>query len=163
MEFLLASKVALNKAGYLVSNTSNKPVTHDGWVKEQKAAEYFVKLAEAIKDKDFSVKQTVSLDSIKREVLNSINESKTVKYVDAPTKPVSAVNDELVNYALQFADFEKDKEKSKKINTLLQEFNVINDVEKVGEYFSEGLVKLNKIYTIEEIIAAAKIHVDKNI
>jgi hypothetical protein len=43
----------------------------------------------------------------------------------------------------------------------MNQFNKINDVEQVGDYFSEGLVKLNKIYTIEEILAAVKIQVEK--
>ena len=112
MEFLSQSQLELNPANYLVSKESQKPVTHIGWVKEQQAAEYFVKLADAIKDKNFKPTETANIDAIKKEVLKSINENKTVKYVDAPEKPKSKVNDELVNYALKFADFEKDKEKS---------------------------------------------------
>ncbi len=43
----------------------------------------------------------------------------------------------------------------------MQTFNAINGVQSVGDYFSEGLVKLNKIYTIEEILAAIQINIEK--
>ena len=33
----------------------------------------------------------------------------------------------------------------------MNEFNSIADIESVGDYFTEGLVKLNKIYSISEI------------
>ena len=162
MEFLTSAQISLNKAGYLVSNETNKPVFPTGtWVGEQRAAEYIVKLAEAIKDKTFSVNKIDDLSAIKQEVRNSINKANTKNYVDEPTKPVSNVNDELVKFALDFVGYEDQKSKADKINSFMQQFNSINDVEQMGEYFDEGLVKLNKIYTIAEILEAAKIHIEK--
>jgi hypothetical protein len=43
----------------------------------------------------------------------------------------------------------------------MNEYNVINDVEQVGEYFSEGVVKLKALYSIKTILAAVKITADK--
>ena len=48
-----------------------------------------------------------------------------------------------------------------KYPSVMAEFDVIDAVEQVGDYFSEGLTKLNKIYTIEEILAAVKVTVEK--
>lgn len=165
MEFLTSAELKLNKGGYLVANINgkDKPITHEGFVKEQKSAEYLVKLSEAIKDKNFKAGEVADLAAIKAEVLNAINSKNTVEYVKEPKKPTSKANDEIVKFALDFVKYEEDKSKVKKVNSILQEFNTINDVENVGEYFSEGLVKLNKIYSIKEIIEAATIYVDKNI
>jgi FMN phosphatase YigB (HAD superfamily) len=41
------------------------------------------------------------------------------------------------------------------------EYNKIDDVESVGDYFSEGVVKLNAIYNIKTILAAVKITAEK--
>jgi len=161
MEFLTSKNLSLNKAGYLVSTESKKPVTHADFVSQQKAAHYLVSLSEAIKDKTFSVSQGDNLAAIKAEVLRSINAATVVKYATAPEEPSSKVIDELVKYATDFDSYHDGVEATDKINQIMNQFNSINDVESVGEYFSEGLVKLSKIYTIKEILAAAKIQVEK--
>ena len=160
MEFLKMSEISLNAAGYLISKTSKKPVTHPEFVKQQQAAHYIVSLAEAIKDKNFTPGKVDNLEVIKAEVRAAINNS-TQSYVDAPAKPISKVNEELVKYALDFCNYEETKEEVAKINLLMNEYNVINDVEQVGEYFSEGVVKLKALYSIKTILAAVKITTDK--
>jgi len=161
MEFLTSKNLSLNKAGYLVSTESKKPVTHVNFVNQQKAAHYLVSLAEAIKDKNFVVGQIDNLAAIKAEVVKSINEATVVQYATAPAQPTSKVLDELIKYATDFDSYHDGVEDADKINSIMNQFNSINDVESVGEYFSEGLVKLSKIYTIKEILAAAKIQVEK--
>lgn len=161
MEFLEAKQLDLNKAGYLISKDTKKPVTHVAYVQQQKAAEYTVKLAEAIKDKTFTAAKADNLDAIKAEVLAAINIKSIKEFVPTPEKPVSKVNDEMVKYALDFVKFEESKTDVEKINKLMAEFSSIDDVENVGEYFSEGLSKLTKIYTIKEVLAAVKITVEK--
>jgi hypothetical protein len=161
MEFLTNQNLSLNKAGYLVSTESKKPVTHVEFVNQQKAAHYLVTLSNAIKDKTFVVGKADSYDAIKAEVLRSINEATVVQYATAPAEPTSALLDELVKYATDFDSYHDTKVSVSKINEFMNQFNKINDVEQVGDYFSEGLVKLNKIYTIEEILAAVKIQVEK--
>jgi len=160
MEFLTSKELTLNPAGYLINKKTNKPVTHFDFVLQQKNAEYIVKLAEAIKDKNFTPGKIDNLEAIKREVLASLNSS-TQTYVKEPSKPVSKVNEELVKYALDFVNYEESKEKTEKINKLMNQFNSINNVESVGEYFSEGVVKLNNIYDIKTILAAVQITSDK--
>ena len=161
MEFLTSKDLSLNAANYLISSSSKKPVAHLEFVRQQQAAEYLVKLAEAIKDKTFTASKVDNLAAIKAEVLRSIKEVTVVQYATAPTEPTSALLDELVKYAEDFDSYHDTKVSVSKINEFMNQFNKINDVEQVGDYFSEGLVKLNKIYTIEEILAAVKIQVEK--
>lgn len=161
MEFLKSNEIALNAAGYLVTVGTNKPVNHKEFAEQQKRAHYVVKLAEAIKDKNFKAVSVDNLDAISKKVQSEIDSSDVMNYVTPPDKPTSAVNDELVKFALDFASYEDDKVKTDKINTFMQSFNAINGVEEVGDYFFEGLVKLNKIYSIAEILAAVKINIEK--
>jgi hypothetical protein len=88
--------------------------------------------------------------------MKSITESQTIQYVEGPAQPKSKVQDELVKYALDFAAFQGKKDSIENINKVMNNYNKINDVEQVGEYFTENLVKLNKIYTIAEILEAVE-------
>ncbi len=161
MEFLTSENLSLNPAGYLINSTTNKPVTHSDFVSQQKNAEYIVKLADAIKNKNFTCDKVDNLEEIKANVLASINAKNVKEYISAPSKPVSKANEELVKFALDFATYEEDKSKVETINKLMAQFDSIEAVESVGDYFSEGLVKLNKIYSIDEILAAVKINTEK--
>lgn len=161
MQFLKSNQLELNPAGYLVSKVDGKPVNHPLFVMQQRAAEYTVKLAEAIKDKNFKQGNVDNLEAIKQEVLISISNASTRNYVSEPKEPVSKVQDELTKHALDFVKFLEKKEETSKVNSLMNQFNKIDDVENVGDYFEEGLVKLNEIYTIKQILAAIKITVDK--
>ncbi len=160
MEFLKLEQLSLNPAGYLVSTETSKPVTHLTFVHQQQEAEYIVKLADAIKDKNFECKVD-NLEAIKKQVRDEMASGNTRSYVDAPVKPISQVNEELVKFALDFASYEDVKVQNKKINEFMNRFNSINDVETVGDYFSEGIVKLRKLYNTQEILDAVKIHVTK--
>ena len=156
MEFLKLNDLELNPAKYLIAKKSQKPVTHAAFVAQQQSAHYIVSLADAIKGKTFKASKTDNLDAIKAEVKAAIDAKNTREYVAAPTKPVSKVNDEMVPFALDFANFKTDESKAKELNKIMAEFDAIDGVESVGDYFSEGLVKLNKIYSTEEILAAVK-------
>lgn len=160
MEFLTAKQLELNAAGYLISKDSKKPVNHVDFVKQQQSAEYIVKFAEAIKDKNFTASKVDNLQAIKASVMAAINDT-AKSYVSAPSKPTSKVKDELVKYALDFVNYEDSKVEASKINEIMNEFNKIDDVESVGDYFSEGVVKLNAIYSIKQILTAVKITAEK--
>lgn len=160
MEFLKNTDLDLNPAGYLVSKTSKKPVKHVDFIEQQKKAEYVVKLADAIKGKTFKAGKLDDLEAIKKEVRDAIGKTAQNKYVDDPSKPKSDVKDQLVKYALDFVQYSEDKSKADKVNEFMNQFNSINDVEQVGEYFDEGLVKLSKIYTISEILAAVQSNIE---
>ncbi len=161
MQFLKLNEISLNPAGYLVSTETNKPVNHKEFAEQQKRAHYVVKLSEAIKDKNFKPCKVDNLDEIAKQVQADIDSTDVTNYVTAPEKPTSKVQEELVQFALDFASYGDKKEQTDKINTFMQTFNAINGVQSVGDYFSEGLVKLNKIYTIEEILAAVRINIEK--
>lgn len=161
MNFLKLNEISLNPAGYLVATETNKPVNHKEFAEQQKRAHYVVKLAEAIKDKNFKPCKVDNLDEIAKQVQADIDAKDVTNYVTAPEKPTSKVQEELVQFALDFASYGDKKEQTDKINTFMQTFNAINNTEQFGEYFSEGLVKLNKIYTIEEILAAVRINIEK--
>lgn len=156
MEFLKLNDLELNPAKYLIAKKSQKPVTHAAFVAQQQSAHYIVSLADAIKGKTFKASKTDNLDAIKAEVKAAIAAKSVKEFVAAPTKPVSKVNDEMVQFALDFANFKTDESKAKELNKIMAEFDAIDGVESVGDYFSEGLVKLNKIYSTEEILAAVK-------
>lgn len=160
-EFLKSSELTLNPANYLISATTNKPVIHKEFVEQQKRAHYVCSLAIAIKDKNFKPCQVDDLDAITRQVQAELDASDVTNYVAAPEKPTSKVQEELVQFALDFASYGDKKEQTDKINTFMQTFNAINNAEQFGEYFTEGLVKLNKIYSISEILEAVKINIDK--
>lgn len=161
MEFLKSSELELNPAGYLISKISKKPVKHSEFVRQQKSAEYIVKLAEAIKDKTFKAGKVDNLEEIKASVRASIDAKNIKEYVAVPAKPTSKVNDELVQFALDFVNFDSKKLEVEQINRIMFEFDAIDGVEFVGDYFEEGLTKLSAIYSIETILAAVKINADK--
>ena len=158
MQFLTTNKLELNAAGYLVSN--DQPVTHAQFVAEQKNAEYICKLADAIKGKKFKADKVDDLASIKAEIRASINATRSYTYEAVPAEPTSKIKDELTQFALDFDKFQDEKGNVEKVNSLMQQFNTIKDIETVGDYFSEGVVKLNKIYSIDEILSAVKATVD---
>ena len=151
--FLKLNGLSLNPAGYLVDKKADKPVNHTAFVEQQAKAHYVVSLAAAVKGKTFKCGKLDDLAAIKAEVKAAIGNT-TRSYVSAPTKPTSKVNDEMVEFALNFAKFEDEKGKVAQINEFLNQFNAILDIETVGDYFSEGVVKLAKIYTVDEIKAA---------
>jgi hypothetical protein len=161
MEFLKLENLELNPAGYLINKATQKPVNHTEFVQQQRAAEYVVKLAEAIKDKNFKCEKLDNLDDIKAEVLASINKKNTKEYVALPSEPKSKVKDELVQHALDFIKYEDTKSDIEKINKLMAQFESIDAIENVGDYFSEGLVKLSALYNIETILGAVKINAEK--
>ena len=59
---------------------------------------------------------------------------------------------------MKWLDFEKIKGQSDRVNKMLQTFNIIDEFETFGLYFNTNeIVKLSKIYTIEEIVSAMQI------
>ena len=64
MEFLNLSQIELNKAGYLVSTVTSKPVTHAAFVEQQTKADYIVRLAEAVKGKTFKASKVDNLETV---------------------------------------------------------------------------------------------------
>lgn len=148
-QFLKVSDVSLQNGGYL-SNTEGAPVSNSEFVAAQKRAEYVVTFARLAKGKDFKGKKADSLDELRAEVTKALSQQ-SVKFVEAPTAPERTLTDNLAAEALKFMDFKAQESKVEKVNQFLQEFTVLHDFETFGLFFESEIVKLNKIYTLEEI------------
>lgn len=152
-------KVQLINGGYL-SNGEKKPVFNAAFVKAQQHAEYVVKFAELAKGKDFKGKEADSVDSLKQEVLEYFNKSKTVAFVEKPEKVKQPTTDKLAKEALAFIEFTENSSKTDKINSFLQQFKVLSEFEEFGLFFEEDIVKLDKLYTMKEVITAVTETID---
>jgi hypothetical protein len=153
-KFLKATDLQLVNGGYL-SNKEESPVTNEAFVKAQKHAEYIITFAKLAKGKTFVAKKADSLSDLKAEVSKALAAKKTA-YVAVPTKPGMKTTDTLAKEAMAFLDFGKDLDKAEKINAFLQQFNILKEFEEFGLFFEEDIVKLNKIYTVAEIVAAVE-------
>ena len=154
--FLKAGAVSLMNGGYLSQTEGEAPVTHAEFVTAQEQAAYVVRFAEMAKGKTFTATPVVDLAAFTADVQAAIakDNSGTVKYVKAGDKPVSKLTDELKDEALAFLKFKETEGSSDRINDFLQKFNVLNDFESHGLFFEQGIVKLSRIYTMDEIKAA---------
>jgi hypothetical protein len=152
--FLKSEGVQLVNGGYL-STMEGVPVSHEGFVKAQKHAEYILTFAELAKGKSFVAKEADSLDALKREVNKKLAAKKTM-FVKSPKAPVKKLTQELADEAMSFMNFKKDSSKVDKINDFLQQFVVLAEFEEFGLFFDEDIVKLNRIYTMSEITKAVK-------
>lgn len=156
-QFVKKEELKLINGGYL--SVGDKPVFHADFVTAQKSAEYVVAFAKHAKGKSFVDKKADSLEDIKKAVKEELA-TKSHKYVAAPDKPKQKLTDELAAEAKAFMTFKENTTKSEKINSFLAQFNVIHEFEEFGLFFSEDIVKLNKIYTMKEIIEAVTATID---
>jgi len=60
----------------------------------------------------------------------------------------------LADEAMAFMTFQENSTKVDKVNSFLQQFSVLAEFEEFGLFFSEDIVKLNRIYTMDEVIEA---------
>ncbi len=152
-KFIKKEGLQVINGGYLVDANEN-PVTNEQFVAAQKRAEFIVKFAEATKGKDFVGKKADNLEAIKAEVLKNLTETESVKFFETPEQPETSTLDALTKDAMAFIEHSEAINNSKKLNAFMQEFNVIHEFEQFGLFFTNGIVKLNKIYTIEDIKTA---------
>ena len=157
--FLKKSELELRDGGYLTTK-EGKPVSNEKFVKAQKRAEYIVTLAGLAKDKDFKGKKADSFSDLAALVHKQLSEVAVTEFVKAPKEKKSPIGDALAKEAMDFIKFTKGTENAKKVNEFLQEFNVINEFETFGLFFSSSITKLNKIYTMKEIVAAVESMID---
>lgn len=154
-EFLTKEEVFVVK-GYLSSNEKKVvPVSNTAFVNAQKHAEYVVTFAEKAKGKDFVGKKADSIADLKAEVSKELTKG-DVKYVSEPKEVVKKLHTQLAEEALAFVNYDKKLSTVNKVNKFLQQFNVIQEFEEVGLFFEQDITKLNKIYTIEEIVKAVE-------
>lgn len=157
--FVKSADLALVNGGYVVTGKSQTPVFHEEFIKLQKHAEWIVTFAEKAKGVDFVGKLPASIEAVKYEVTKALAGS-SVEYVPKPEKVERELSDKLVAEALAFVEYTGESTKVEKINKFMQTFNVIKEFEEFGLYFEEEICKLNKVYTIKEIVTAVKEVID---
>jgi hypothetical protein len=157
-KFLKSTDVQLVN-GYLSNGEEMAPVTHEAFIAAQKRAEYICTFATLAKGKDFKGKEADSLDDLKKKVAEALA-TKDTEFVTAPAKVTQELTDKLAAEAKAFMSFTDETTKVKKINKFLQEFNILKEFEEVGLFFEDGIVKLNKIYTLEEVVTSVQAVID---
>lgn len=160
MKFLKLVDVKLNEAGYLVSVKTDKPVNNEAFVNAQNEAHLFVSIANECKGKKFKADEVSVFSSIVDKVKKSLSEEAVYEYEAAPKKPTNSILDKIAAAGVEFTEFEGKQDKTAKLNKLMVQFEAIRKTEQVGEYFEEGVVNLKKLYSIDDLVTAAKIIVD---
>jgi hypothetical protein len=158
-QFLKKADLQLANGGYL-SNSEKNPVFNAEFVTAQKHAEYIVTFAQMAKGKDFKGKKADSLDELKAKVSKMVEGSQVTEFVAKPKTVNRPTGDKLAKEALDFISFQADTSKVEKINAFLQQFKVLGEFEEFGLFFEEEIVKLNKIYTMKEVIDAVTETID---
>lgn len=159
-KFIKKSELDLVNGGYLsVKGEEVVPVTNDAFVAAQERAHYIVTFAKHAKGKVFECPEVASIEDVKAEVAKEIAGTNP-EYVSAPRKVKQKLTEKLKAEAMSFMEFTDESSKVAKINDFLQEFNILKEFEEFGLFFDEGIVKLNKIYTVEDVTKAVKETID---
>ena len=158
-KFLKKDQLQLINGGYL-SDSDGNPVTNEAFVDCQKKAEYIMTFYEMSKGKDFKGKQADSIEDLKREVLEKLDKKNVSTFLETPEAPKRTVSDKLARESKEFMEYLESSNKVENVNKFLQDFNVLKDFEEFGLFFEEGIEKLDKIYTVEEVTNAVKEVID---
>jgi len=157
--FVKKEELSLQNGGYVVTGKNQTPVFNYDFIAAQKHAEWVVTFAEKAKGKDFVGKEPYTIEQVKADVKKALAVS-DFKYVAVPEKVERELTNKLQEEALAFIKYHGEVSKVDRINEFLQQFNTIQEFEEFGLYFEEDICKLNKIYTIAEIVTAVKEVID---
>lgn len=158
-QFIKNKALQLVNGGYL-SNLDGNPVFNQEFYIAQQHAEYIVTFATMAKGKDFVGKKADSIEGLKTEVIEFLNKNKSISFIEKPKEVKKPTHEKLASEALAFINFQEDTSKTEKINNFLQQFTVLKEFEDFGLFFDEDIVKLNKIYTMQEVIDAVTETID---
>lgn len=158
-QFIKSTELQLINGGYLTTK-SEVPVTNEAFITAQKQAEYIVTFAEMAEGKNFTGTKADSLEALKLEVHNRLNGTQSVEYVAKLAPVATPTQTKLANEALAFLENHEANQKIDKVNTFLQQFNILKEFEDFGLFFDQGIVKLNRIYTVAEITGAVNKVID---
>ena len=158
-KFVKAGEAQLLNGGYL-SDKDGNPITNAEFIAAQKQAEYVITFAKHAKNKDFVGKKADSLSECRSAVLKELEEKNKVEFIAKPEKVKKELSDKLADEALAFMNWQDKSSKIDKMNKFLTDFTVLKDYEEFGLFFSEGIVKLNKIYKLEEVTKAVQETID---
>lgn len=156
MKFLKKSEITLVNGGYLSASKDDSPVSHNGFVQAQNKAHYLVTLAANLAGKNFKAIKVDNFQDVVEQTVKAIDAANTVKYAADPTAPATPLKDQLAGEAMAWINFDKSTSVANQINKAMQEFNILKDFEDNGLFFDDGIVRLNRIYTIAEIQAAVE-------
>lgn len=151
--FIKNGELQLLNGGYLSDKTGN-PVTNDVFYAAQKRAEYVITLLKEMEGKDFIGKKADSLEELSASVYKRLNEKEKTIFLASPEKVETPTMDLLKDEALAFLKAKERKGDISLINEFMQEFSVIKEYEEFGLFFTPGIVKLNKIYTVKDLVEA---------
>jgi hypothetical protein len=157
-QFLKSGMVQLLNGGYL-SNKAESPIYNEKFVIAQQHAEYIVIFAELAKKKDFVGKKADNLEDLRQEVIRVLGTNAKI-FVEKPKSVSKPTHEKLASEALAFINFQDSSSKVDKINNFLQQFSVISEFEEFGLFFEEEICKLNKIYTMKDVIKAVTETID---
>jgi hypothetical protein len=158
-QFVKKDGLKLINGGYLVAK-DDTPVFNEQFVRIQLRAEYVVKFAELAKGKNFTATKVDTLQDLEKEVREALNKIKPIVFVNVSAVGEMPITKALKDEALSFINFQEDTTKAEKINSFLQEFVILQEFEEFGLFFEENVVKLNKIYTMKDVIDAVTSVVD---
>ena len=158
-QFLKKDELQLVNGGYL-SNKEEKPVNNYEFVQAQRTAEYIITFAGLAKDKDFKGTKADSISEVRAEAMKMVDRSRAVEFVSKPKEVKRPTIDKLADEAMAFMDFQKDSSRIDKVNNFLQQFAILKEFEEFGLFFEEDIVKLNKIYTLKEVVDAVNETID---
>lgn len=155
MKFIKKDQLELVNGGYVVEKGTENPVFHSEFLEKQREAHALIMLSQKVKGADFKGTKPVRFEDLVRQVTDEIQTSNVKQYVSEPNKPEMLVTDNLQKEAMSWLNFETDKTTVQKVNKILQKFNIINEFEEFGLYFStDNISKLNNIYSMQQITEA---------
>lgn len=158
-KFLKSNEIQLLNGGYL-SDMDKNPIYNKSLVDCLKHAEYVVTFANLAKGKDFKGKKADSIEDLKKELNDLLFSKNVTEFVKKPTSVERPITAQLKEEAMSFLNFHTETEKVDKINKFLQQFNVLKEFEDFGLFFEDEIVKLNKIYTLQEVVDAVTQTID---
>jgi len=159
-KFIKKDGLQLLNGGYL-SAKDESPVTNADFVAAQRRAEFIVEFAAACKGKTFKdTAASASIDQVKAEVMAKLQGKAKKEFFDMPKKAVGDITEKLKKEALAFTKNQEEMANVSRLNDFMQEFNIINEFEEHGLFFGNGIVKLNKIYTIKDVQESLKEVID---
>jgi len=156
MNTILRKEQVTLTAGYL-TDFAEKLVINTDFVHAQTRAHYYITLADELSEANMENVQGENFQSVLSRTLDKLNNETNRTYVNVPTKPATPKLDAIEAECQAWMNNEDDIIAVDKINKIMQQFNIIEDFEKVGIPFTSGTVKLNNIYSIEQITNAIKI------
>ncbi len=152
-KFLKVADVSLMNGGYLCTGNS-EPVYNKEFYTAQKAAEYVVEFAKVCSTMNFKTEKASTLQDAKNQVLNNIANKNKLTFLELPAINESPITDKLKEEALSFINNTDKRNQFSQINKYMLTFAAIKEFEDFGLFFEGEICKLDKIYTIKDILSA---------